>query len=139
MPKKKYSGFKGSLALKTPNLPLVFFIMAGCLMTKSHHQEKPRSAQTPNGHAFLPMTKRFRPVGLLVGLWPEAYNLASPQTSFGVVCHALISPPRTSAKHRRHLRSPITGRLRFFVKRNPSRFLRFARSMRLLIECARNL
>ena len=45
----------------------------------------------------------------------------------------------TPAKHSRHLRSPITGRLRIFVKRNPSRFLRFARSVRLLIECARNL
>ena len=39
-------------------------------MTKSHHQEKPRSAQTPNGHVFLAMTERFRPLGL----WPEAYN-----------------------------------------------------------------
>ena len=58
---------------------------------------------------------------------------------WGFVRHAFISPPRTSAKHSRHSCSPITGRLQIFVKRNPSRFLRFARSVRLLIECARNL
>ena len=46
---------------------------------------------------------------------------------------------RTSAKHSRHLRSPITDRLRIFVKRNPSRLFRFARSVRLLIGCARSL
>ena len=47
------------------------------------------------------------------------------------------SPPRTPAKHSRHLRSPITGRLRIFVKRHPSRLLSFARSVRLLSGCAR--
>ena len=57
----------------------------------------------------------------------------------GFVCHTFISPPGTSAKHSRHLRSPITDRLPIFVKRNPNRFLRFARSVRLLIGCARNL
>ena len=69
------------------------------------------------------------------------FRLESPQTSFGVrLSHIhFISPPRTSGKQSRLLRSPITGRLRIFVKRNPSRFLRFARSVRLLIECARNL
>ena len=63
-------------------------------------------------------------------------RVASPQTSFGVRLSRIHFSPRTSAKHSRHLRSPITGRLRIFVKRNPSRFLR---SVRLLIECARNL
>ena len=57
----------------------------------------------------------------------------------GFVCRAFISPPGTSAKHSRHLCSPITDRLPIFVKRNPNRFLRFARSVRLLIGCARNL
>ena len=38
-------------------------------------------------------------------------SLASPQTSFLFLCHAFISPPRTSGKHSRHLRSSITGRL----------------------------
>ena len=45
----------------------------------------------------------------------------------GFGCHAFISPPRTSAKQSRHLCSPITSRLQFFVKRNPSRLFRFAR------------
>ena len=39
----------------------------------------------------------------------------------------------------RHLRSPITDRLRIFVKRNRSRLFRFARSVRFLIGCARSL
>ena len=45
----------------------------------------------------------------------------------GFGCHEFISPPRTSAKQSRHLCSPITSRLQFFVKRNPSRLFRFAR------------
>ena len=61
MPNRRYSGFKSSLALKTPSLLVVFFVMAGCLMTKSHHQEKLPSAQTPNADAFLvsPTTQAF--------------------------------------------------------------------------------
>ena len=67
--------------------------------------------------------------------------LASPQTSCGVCFSSsrIHFFPRTSAKHSRHLRSPITDRLRIFVKRNPSRLFRFARSVRLLIGCARSL
>ena len=42
----------------------------------------------------------------------------------GFVRHAFISPPRTSPKHRRHLRSPITGPLQILVKRNLSCFLK---------------
>ena len=70
---------------------------------------------------------------------PTVDRLASPQTSFGVRLSRIHFSPRTSAKQSRLLRSPITGRFQIFVKRNPSRFLRFARSVRLLIECARNL
>ena len=68
-------------------------------------------------------------------------HVASLQTSCGVCfCSSRIHfSPRTSAKHSRHLRLPITDRLQIFVKRNPSRFFRFAWSVRLLIRCARSL
>ena len=38
----------------------VGFLHHGRLFDDKHHQEKPCSAQTPNGHAFLAMTERFR-------------------------------------------------------------------------------
>ena len=63
----------------------------------------------------------------------------SGRRPLGFVRHAFISPPRRSAKHSQHFRSSITGCLQIFVKRNPRRLLRFARSVRLLIGCARNL
>ena len=77
MPKKRYSGFELSLPLKTPNLPVVLFIMAGCLMTKSHHQDKLRSAQTPNAHAFLTWFKESRTVldHQLIRLYGLAYSI----------------------------------------------------------------
>ena len=67
-------------------------------------------------------------------------HVASLQTFCGVCfCSSHIHfSPRTSTKHSRHLRSPITDRLRIFVKRNPSCLFRFTRSVRLLIWCARS-
>ena len=89
------------------------------------------------------------PLTLYLKIWIDVralhltsgFGLASPQMSCGVCfCLSCIHfSPRTSAKHSRHLRSPITDHLPIFVKRNLSHLFRFARSVRLLIGCASSL